>query len=182
MKNRMTQITLPFLCLGIVTLVACQSSPKTVVSCESADWYELGRRTGTTGQPSQLDQERKRCTGQFDHTQEAVYINGYNNGLTEYCTNENGYALGKSGATLNKVCPRPIDEAFVAGYMRGTKVRELQQVNENIDRKISSINQRLKSAKDKKNEHGQLMSEITGLEQERQANRKRLNQIEKQIN
>lgn len=167
----------------ISTLTACQSSPRRA-ACESTDWYELGRRAGTTGQESKLEHERKRCDGSFDITSEAVYTNGYNNGLSEYCTADNGYSLGKAGSAANKVCPRPIDEAFLSAYAAGKKVRELEIVNETLDRRISSVSEKLKTAKEKNKdpEKNKLMSELTGLEQERQANQRRMSQIEKQVN
>ena len=170
--------------VSFLSLLGCQSSPKKTV-CESTDWYELGRRNGTSGLNSQMDNERRRCVGHFDTTNEAIYVNGYNNGLAEYCSIDNGYSLGKAGATANKVCPRPTDEPFLAGYARGKKVRELERMNETLDRKISSVSQKLKSAKEKTaktSEHNQLMSELSSLEQERQANQRRMGQIEKQIN
>ncbi|MGE0763632.1 MAG: DUF2799 domain-containing protein [Bdellovibrionales bacterium] len=178
--------SLAVLLLGtlMMALSACQSTTK-LAGCESTDWYELGRRAGTTGLPSQNSLEKRRCGRHFDPPSEAIYVNGYNNGLSEYCTPDNGYALGKAGSSLNKVCPRPIDQDFVAGYNRGKKVRELENVNQNLDRKISSLNQKLKSAKEsgaKTGEHGALVSELTGLQQELQANRRRMTQIEKQVN
>ena len=163
-------------------LLGCQSNPKRTL-CETADWYELGRRAGAAGQASQVEKERNRCDGHFEASQESIYTNGHNNGLAEYCTSDNGYALGKAGSAVNKVCPRPIDEGFLNGYARGKKVRELESMNENLNRKISSVSQKLKIAKNKTNQdQNQLLSELSVLEQERLANQRRMIQIEKQIN
>lgn len=161
-----------------VLLAACQSGTKQA-SCMESDWFELGRREGAAGKTIKPEEISRYCKKAFDTNAQNLYSLGYNNGLTEFCSPANGYNMGRTGTKLPDVCPRPIDEPFKAAHSRGLKARELEAANRRIDRQISSVNQKLKTAPaPSKN----LMSEMDGLRQEKLNNEKRLQEIEKNVN
>lgn len=161
-------------------VIGCQSDPKTT-ACAGADWFELGRREGAAGKQIKPEEVTYRCQGAFDSNAQNLYSLGYNNGLNEYCSYENGFSLGKSGAKMSLVCPRPSDEVFNAAFTRGVKARELEQANQRIDRQITSVSERLKSSSDHPTQKN-LLSEMDGLRQEKTNIEKRLQQIEKRVN
>lgn len=179
MKNLNMKITLTI--LFSILAIGCQSDPKTA-ACAGNDWFELGRREGAAGKQIKPEEITLRCEAAFDTNAQNLYSLGYNNGLNEYCSYENGYSLGRSGSKLLDVCPRPSDELFKAAHARGLKARELEAANQQIDRKISSVSERLKTTSSDHPEKKNLMSEINGLRQEKIAIEKRLQKIEKNVN
>lgn len=166
--------------VGIIFLLAglcgCQSSPK-AASCSQIDWFELGRRDGTMGQPEQLDEQRRGCGKHFDGLSENLYRNGYNKGLAEYCSPTNGYDLGRNGVRPTLVCPAPTDVEFMAAVERGARARGLDETIRQLDREISSINREL-SQSDPQNRN-RLLAKLTDLKQERADFERKMTQIER---
>lgn len=165
-------------CLGFV--LGCQTADKSA-SCNSLDWFEIGRQSGTAGHPPALASEKKRCSGQLDASAQALYITGYNKGLSDFCTPENGYTLGRSGSPTSSACPITSRTNFQVAYKRGVRAKELSEENLQIDRKITSINEKLKT-KDRNQTKSKLKTELNGLKQQREANERNLQKIEKSTN
>ena len=157
--------------------MGCQSKPK-ISSCETSDWFEMGRQAGTAGRVTGAPEERGRCPLQFNKVSEALYQNGYNYGLTDYCTPENGYQVARLGLPLLRICPRPTNTAFEASYKKGAKVREIEQANVALDRKISSINVKIKKTRLSASQKQELSGELTGLNEARTANQRRIQKLD----
>src|SRR6185312_3631545 len=86
---------LPLLALVLAGL-GCTSAPKVetekTASCETVDWYELGRRDGSQGTPTnKLSNRQKECAKAASPDWETIYTNGRNAGLVEFCDPKNGY-------------------------------------------------------------------------------------------
>jgi hypothetical protein len=113
-------------------LAACSTTEK--LPCDTTDWYELGRRHGSRGAP---DDESKKLNPSCKNEDEkadalALYENGRSLGLAEYCTESNGFEMGRTGQTYSKVCPAVLEEAFLVGYNRGSRAASLQSINERL--------------------------------------------------
>jgi hypothetical protein len=166
--------------IAMIILAGCQSATVRT-ACKQTDWYELGRRDSTVGVAQQLGNHRAKCGKAFDSLSESLYVTGYNNGLTEYCTSENGYEIGRSGANPSVRCPAPMDETFLAGVDRGQRARAHEQSIQRLDREISSLNQKL-SGEGGDPDRESLLSRLSGLQAERADHERKFNQIERQIN
>lgn len=157
------------------SLAGCQSSAKR--ACAERDWFELGRRDGVAGRRMQSDSTKKVCSGVNNDDALVAYTTGYNSGLAEYCLPENGYAIGRTAAALAYVCPAPLDAPFLEAFARGQEATRLEQMNTKIDRQISSLNQKIKSAENKEELRGQ----ISTLQTEKEQNKKKLGEIERRV-
>src|SRR6185503_17308749 len=74
--------------------------------CDQTDWYEIGRRDGSQGSPTEkLTSHEKTCRRDFRSEWEKLYTNGRNAGLVEYCDQKNAYELGRMGVKYYYVCP-----------------------------------------------------------------------------
>ncbi len=111
----------------LLSTLGCQSNPLKV-SCSEADWFEMGRRDGAIGRAPQLDAQRKSCGKYFSPMSETLFTSGYNNGIAEYCSEDNGYDIGVSGSVMQKVCPAPMDIPFLEAVEKGRKAREISSV------------------------------------------------------
>jgi hypothetical protein len=116
----------------MVFLAGCATSEK--LPCATTDWYELGRRNGTQGGSEEEVKALKPACGTEDEKADALalYENGRSLGLAEYCTEENGFEMGRTGQKYAKVCPIILEEAFLAGYKRGQSVSKLQSVDDKL--------------------------------------------------
>lgn len=105
----------------------CSSSSSSIskTNCASMDWFEYGRRDGSKGAAKeQIENYRKLCGDEFSSATETLYVNGRNSGLVEYCQPQNGFEVGKMGATYLYVCPSLMEPAFLSEMRRGQRHRD----------------------------------------------------------
>lgn len=121
--------------------VGCSQSPlsETQATCQSTDWYERGRQDGATGIQSRAEKHKVSCESHFNAEAEALYMNGFHGGLTEYCSPENAFQIGQMGGPLENQCPELMKEAFKQGYKKGAESRKLKSKNQELARKIQSL-------------------------------------------
>jgi hypothetical protein len=129
----------------VLSFLGCVSAKSTdIATCEQADWYELGRRDGSQGAPTdRLTKHQKECAQQLNPEWETMYTNGRNAGLVEYCDPKNAYELGRMGVSYYYVCPSTVEPQFLGGYRRGQQARELELQNQKLDEKIDDLSQKV---------------------------------------
>ncbi len=116
MKN--TIVTIAFTCV----ISACASTTVSTQSggtshCNKADWQQIGHKIGSSGKPVRLFNSLKDdCDGKIAETARASYLEGYREGIKEYCTYENGFSLGEQGKEGVMKCPLELREGFDKGY------------------------------------------------------------------
>lgn len=116
--------------------------------CRTADWFQLGVRDGTEGYPrTRLDEHRKACS-EFDMAaDDAQWREGYENGLLDYCTVDNGYQVGRGGGYYSRVCPAQVEHEFVAAYDLGKETYDVEREMAELDRRVRALQERLVSDK-----------------------------------
>lgn len=155
----------------------CATTEK-VSECKTVDWYELGRRDGSLGRTLEdFDPQRMQCEGRAIPSFEAMYRNGRERGLIEFCAPENGYSVGKSGELYYYVCPFHLEAEFLREYKRGQKVLALQRENLKLDQRMSSVFSALRNPASTEGRE-QLESELSTLRQTRAKNEQELNRLQ----
>jgi hypothetical protein len=159
-------------------LSACSTTPPEQASCDQQDWYELGRRDGTQGIPSdRLTQHRNTCRkDSFKAEWDTMYTNGRNAGLVDYCSTDNGYELGRQGSTYFYVCPSTMEPLFLSGYRRGQQARNLELEIKKLDTRIETTVQKIVQSASGY-ERNQLTSELEQLKKLRAQNDLKLSRI-----
>lgn len=150
----------------LISLVSCATRSADVATCEQADWYELGRRDGSQGTPTdRLNQHQKECAKSFNPDWETMYTNGRNSGLVEYCDPKNAYELGRLGAAYHYVCPTTVERPFLLGYRKGQDARDLEMQNQKLDEQINETTQKLLQSGDtyEKNELSTALEQLKKL-------------------
>ena len=111
-------------CAALVVLTAVQGcATLSEADCLTTDWAVLGEVDGQRGRPlSELNRYRRQCAeyGVIPDTQ--VYIAARERGLALYCTLDNGYREGRSGAPHELVCPVALAPDFQRGHRLGRAV------------------------------------------------------------
>ena len=110
-------------------LTACSGNVKQgggEMACSGLDWKNMGYTTATSGRDVHyFDQYRDGCAEALEPGAMQAYLDGYTNGIIEYCTYDNGRAIGLAGASMPEVCPVELKKQFADGYLIGVRnVRE----------------------------------------------------------
>ncbi|MDH4317176.1 MAG: DUF2799 domain-containing protein [Desulfobulbaceae bacterium] len=96
--------------------------------CRHADWRIIGMEDGASGkQSSHIGRHRSACAKYGVIPNLNQYLLGYDQGLVQYCTEQSGYSVGKSGEDYNGICPQGSEALFLEGYRRGREIYLLQQ-------------------------------------------------------
>jgi len=110
-----------FAMMLLAGLMGCASMNKS--ECLNADWHMIGMEDGSQGQPvSHIGKHRKACADYKIKPDLAAYEAGHVAGMGQFCTESNGFRLGKKGGFYSGVCPQELEEAFLIGYDAGKQV------------------------------------------------------------
>lgn len=127
------------LVLAALLLGACASKPSvTEFQCKAGDWESIGYRDGAAGvRNTQILTHQEAC-GEFGIVPDRnSYIAGWDAGVKEYCTAENGFSLGERGGRLNSVCQGNLKQPFASAFDDG---RKLFQARKEVDRIRNQLN------------------------------------------
>lgn len=131
---------------GALLLAGCATLDET--ECRSVDWFQLGARDGADGSArSRLEEHRKACSEFGLATDDAAWVQGYEAGLLDYCTADNGYRIGRRGGYYGRVCPAREERDFLDAYELGRETYEVEREIAEVDRRAESLQQRLVSDK-----------------------------------
>jgi hypothetical protein len=90
--------------------------------CRDTNWHSVGFQDALNGFESKnLEQEKKDCNKfniKLDHKS---YSAGWDKGMKQYCTEQNGYDLGVQGLSYSTICHAEYYAAIDAGYTRGIR-------------------------------------------------------------
>jgi hypothetical protein len=90
-----------------------------------------------------------------------------------YCSEENGFELGRRGRGYPNICPLELEPSFRTGYLKGkelykyeSKIASLQRRLEKLDRKISKKETELYSDNPSDEQRTKIRSELKSLDLE----------------
>jgi hypothetical protein len=93
--------------------------------CVAADWRMIGYEDGLRGYPAdRIGAHRVACAKHQVTPNLALYSEGRERGLQEYCQPKNGFRVGLHGGGYASVCPGPTEAAFVNGYRWGRQIHD----------------------------------------------------------
>ena len=119
-----------FLCAlagaALLAMSGCASlSPE---QCKQADWRQIGYADGIKGLPgSQIDEHASACASLGIRPNLDLYLQGRQQGLLSYCQPENGFQVGRRGAThIAGDCPVNLRYGFLQQYDLGRQIHALE--------------------------------------------------------
>jgi hypothetical protein len=114
------------LMISFTFLTGC--STLSAKDCATMDWRERGLKDGREGEDKgQIGNYQKRCR-EFNISVDAIrYKAGYQSGLKEFCTYDNGMKQGEDGKKNGEVCPDDLAAEFNKGHKAGYKIFELRE-------------------------------------------------------
>lgn len=116
--------------------------------CRTANWRDVGLRDGLAGQPlAHLDRRTKACAESGVAVNAALYLQGRNQGLPQYCRLDNAATLGLQGKTYHGVCAGGIDAEFRRRHGLGMDVYKARNELRNVEQRRRTLEDRLGDAK-----------------------------------
>lgn len=110
------------LILSIILALSGFSTIALAVDCEGADWQAIGFQTAIRGDSvRKFETFKRRCGEQLEPSAKSLYSQGYSLGSIEYCTYDNGFALGTDDMQVSDVCPYETRTDFEKGYLAGNQ-------------------------------------------------------------
>lgn len=90
--------------------------------CQNADWELIGFEDGSRGRLSSYVGRHRQACSEYSITPDMkAYIKGHSSGVEQFCTEPNGFVMGRKGVAYNGVCPSELSEDFLNGYRIGEK-------------------------------------------------------------
>ena len=113
--------------LFALILSGCNNTKTFITSerCQSEDWKTLGYQSALAGKNIRVFDKVKEVCGQQQAAQaQPIFVDGYSNGLIEYCTFDTGFAIGEKGLPPESICPLEMRKEFLAGHRQAKIIRD----------------------------------------------------------
>ncbi len=139
-------IKVPFLTIAIIGVLLQVSGCATLneSECKTANWEIIGLEDGSQGKPtSYIGQHRKACSEYSIAPDLKAYMKGHQQGLKQFCTEQNGYQQGVRGKAISQVCTGELAVIFARGHQRGLHVYQAASELRAMQSKIDSLYHRL---------------------------------------
>lgn len=115
----------------VITLSACASISED--QCAAGNWLERGYKDGIKGvSSSKISKYADKCSKYGFQMNSQSYLKGYEDGVTQYCTYEQGLSLGENGSAFNQVCSGGRGVAFAQGYDAGRIIYDITQEHDRL--------------------------------------------------
>ena len=115
-------VTVPAL---LSLLAACATMNES--ECRSADWFAIGETDGRGGQRSTHYEEHESACSEYGvRVDVGAYADGWETGIQQFCTRENGFNFGAEGGRYKDSCPQEYQDSFFSAYLLGRNISEKQ--------------------------------------------------------
>jgi hypothetical protein len=111
-----------------LTLSSCATMD--IEKCKSTDWEERGQGDVRNRYSNDYDIYLQQCQEFGITPDKSSYEKGFNKGLEEFCTFQNGYLIGNDGHTLPTICPKETQNNFVQGFIQGQSNHDMKKQTE----------------------------------------------------
>ncbi|MBT3980385.1 MAG: DUF2799 domain-containing protein [Bacteriovoracaceae bacterium] len=107
--------------IGLSILISgCSSISKE--ECQTTDWFLKGQELGSLGKSSsRAKKNMKVCQEKGVSPNLAQFRKGYEEGLADHCSYDNGKILGESGKSSSLFCKGKLKSNYINGYRVGLK-------------------------------------------------------------
>lgn len=139
----------------LATLAGCGSTSQpsnysSETQCSDSNWQNVGYEVAMAGKSVRtFNQLKESCKDSIVPEARTSYLAGYQQGIKEFCSFENGLEQGKEGKLDVTACPKELRAEFERGYTIAAKAVEMQ-------------NEKAKRAADREQMRQQQTSDLIG--------------------
>lgn len=139
-------------------LSACQTLNE--AECETSNWRDLGQKNGRQGKTSSfIAQHEKACERYGIPVDGTAWRAGWEVGIREYCTPQNGLRVGRKGNSYAQSCPAELEAGFLRSYTAGKRVYDAKSKRDRLQRDVDSLAREVADASDEA-ERARLQSDL----------------------
>lgn len=133
--------------LILFAVAACGGgAEEKAAACRAADWWAIGYEDGVNGhRADRFGVHREACAKYGVTANIALYLDGRDEGLREYCKPANGYRLGVAGYRYANVCPADLEADFVDAHNEGFGLYQRRVAVDNAVQRLNTARQRADS-------------------------------------
>lgn len=115
-----------FILLSAAALLSSGCATLSKDECLAADWRTIGFEDGSRGYASsRIGQHREACADYGVAPNLSHYQEGHSEGAEVYCAPNNGFEVGRRGATYNGICSARMEEEFLLAFGQGKEIYQL---------------------------------------------------------
>ncbi len=115
--------------------------------CRTADWYLLGEMDARSGRTAAHFASRDRaCREAGFPADQQSWREGWEHGLTVFCTAPQGFRFGRDGGRYEPICPGALEPDFLSGYDIGRQMYVLGDRIESLRSEIQLVDVSLREA------------------------------------
>tara|TARA_R110002110_G_scaffold205066_1_gene416640 strand:+ start:33886 stop:34422 length:537 start_codon:yes stop_codon:yes gene_type:complete len=132
------------LAASLSSLISCTAMDEQ--QCRSVDWQEKGSRDAQRGLKAQTIERYAQACREFGVSANVdAYTAGWNSGIKDYCTRDNGWKTGlaETAASYSHTCPKNLEAEFYSAYQLGRAVREARDEVEDVRRELDEVLEKL---------------------------------------
>jgi len=111
------------------------------LNCYVADWQALGFEEAEQGKV--FSNTSRNCSDFGVAVDERQFEIGYDLGIKNYCTKENGSAVGRVGHEYLDVCPRSLEVNFLKGYQPAFYEYQRKQLRKQLSKDVEVVTNQL---------------------------------------
>jgi len=134
--------------IGLAALSSCATLNED--ECSSVDWNALGQKNGAEGRPASFVQRHEKACSRYKlPVNQSAWQQGWETGIRQYCTPENGLSQGRAGHAYAGSCPTDIAFGFEDAYRVGKDVYDAEQERQRLENEIDSLRGRRDDEEDR---------------------------------
>ncbi|MCP4316822.1 MAG: DUF2799 domain-containing protein [Hyphomicrobiales bacterium] len=133
----------------IVPLALSACATLNEAECQTANWRDLGQRNGQQGKASSYIVEHEKACARFGTPVDGTaWRTGWEVGIRQYCTPQNGLQAGRDGKFYVQSCPADLVPGFLRTYAVGKRVYDAKSQRDSIRNEIDNLNRSVTDATD----------------------------------
>lgn len=168
-----------FAALAVTFVVGTGCATLSKSDCLSGDWVRIGKQDGADGRTrSRFAKHVEACEKHGVSPNRLKYEAGYKEGLVTYCTEENGFAVGRRGDRYENVCPASREGSFLSRYRAGKEIYDVESELKSVDSDISSLESKLSSDNLYESDRRRALDKVYRLRADRDSLQRRLITLE----
>lgn len=138
--SRLMAVALIALAGGL--LASCASLSKE--ECLSANWHTIGYTDGAAGRTADYIAQHQEACARVNVTPDLnAWLAGREQGLPQYCTPVNAYAVGRRGSALSPVCPEADATLLASAHSVGSRYHEIGRAISDLESEVVSLEGRI---------------------------------------
>jgi len=147
--------------LGVALIALGSCATLNEDQCREVSWEQLGYDDGQAGRnSSHVDLHRQACQRYDISVNASEWREGWESGIRQFCTPQNGLNEGRAGRSYANSCPADVRAGFEDAYRVAKAVHDARAASQRQNRELDALLEKLREEEDR-DEMRKLQTEIS---------------------